>query len=286
MPVTIDTLTRSDVGQFIHLLTLGFEDELKERGTNIARLGWLLRLILTPRGIPIRTFTRITGHEGVILTAKDGGKVVGILAILGRDIPILSGVYVLPQTRGQGVAMALVQEALRRLKKRGHREVRVSTSDSSGRGLAEQAGFTPCDHTDLYQRLLPAHIASPIGVRVRQARRGDLSGHPYDIGFLTRLTGIRSRHLIAEDETGVGTAATLVALPHQTVGEVQPQVLRDDAVPTFAALLAVGCDWFTQLGRKEVSVPLHEATDSLTEIILRAGFVKRKSWVQLRIELK
>jgi len=286
MPVTIDALARQDVDQFIHLLMLGFEDELEERGTNVARLAWLLRLLLTPRGIPMRTLTRLTGHVGVILVAKNAGEVVGILAVLGRHIPSLSGVYVLPQTRGQGVAMALVEEALRRLKKRGHKEARVSVSDSSGRTLAERAGFTPCDHTDLYQRRLPVDVTVPPGVRVHKARKRVLFGHPYDIGFLTRLGGIRSRHIVAEDENGAATAATLVALPHQSIGEIQPQVLRADAVETFAAVLASGCDWLTRLGRKEVSLPIHEETASLADIIVKAGFVKRKSWVQLRIELK
>jgi hypothetical protein len=77
----------------------------------------------------------------------------------------------------------------------------------------------------------------------------------------------------------------LIALPHQTVGEIQVRIIVPGREETFSALLKAGYEWFSHLGRSSISVPLHDDTASLVAILTKEGFVKRHSWVQLKCDL-
>ena len=285
MPVEISTLSRRDVDQYIELLRSGFGEELGQRGTNIARTAHMVKALVSCGGIPLRLIKAVTGHSLFILAAKDGSRVVGALGVLEARIPSLIGIYVTSEYRGQGIAIELVQEALRRLKKQGYKEAHVSVIDHTAQLLAQRGGFVPYDHTDLYEHSLPANISIPDGAFVKGVRRLSLPRHAYDLGPLNHITGVHVRRLVAHLGKQQTLAAMLIALPHQIVGEIQPVIIIPGREDVFPALLDAGYKWFSHLGRTLVSVSLHDDTASLADILTSEGFVRRRSWVELRIDL-
>ncbi len=285
MPVEIKTLSRRDVDQYMDLLRAGFGEELSQRGTDIAHVGRMARVMLSCGGLPLRLIKTATGRGLFVLAAKDGSRVAGVLTVLEGRVPDLIGVYVLKAYRGQRIALRLVQEALLRLKRRGYSQVHVSVIDHTAQLLAQRGGFVPYDHIDLYERSLPARIFVPDAMFARRVRKVSLQRHPYDLGPLNLFTGVRVRRIIVYSGKEATFAGMLIALPHQSMGEIHPQVLVPGREDTFCALLNAGCEWFLQIGRTSTSVSLHDDTTSLTSILMREGFVKRRSWVELKIDL-
>ncbi len=284
MPIVIESLRKAEIPQFITLLRLGFAEDLAERGADPHRLARILRVLLLANGTPLRALRRLTGHEADLLTAKSGDRLVACLAILGRTEPVLTGMYVLPEFRGQQIALSMVTEALDRLRAHGHRRVTVLATDETAQRLAERAGFVPCDRTDLYQRRLPAQIPHPEGFKV-QRRRHDLSGHPYDLGPLRRLSGVRSLQLIVSEGRQDAVACTLTALPNQRMGEIRPRLLSPGREEALLAGLAAGCEWIARLKREEVYLPLSADQAGFTPIARAAGFEASRSWMHLERDL-
>ncbi len=285
MPVEIKTLSKRDVDQYMELLRLGFGEELAQRGTDVARVERMTRVLLSCGGLPLRLIKAITGRGLFVLAAKDGPHVAGVLTVAEGKTPGLIGVYVREAYRGQGIALNLVQAALLRLKRRGYSQVHVSVIDHTAQLLAQRGGFVPCDHTDLYERSLPARTFVPDGLFARRVRKVSLQRHPYDLGPLNLVTGVRVRRIVVHSGEEATVAGMLIALPHQSMGEIQPQVLVPGREDTFRALLDAGCEWFSQLGRASIAVSLHDDTASLASILTGEGFVKRRSWVELKLDL-
>lgn len=285
MAVEIKTLSRADIDQYIDLLRLGFGEELGQRGTNIAGVRRVARVMLACSGLPLRLIKTLTGRGLVTLVAKDGSRVVGALTVLeGRD-PTLIGAYIIEEYRRQGIALSLIHEGLKRLKQHRYLRVHASVFNQRAQFLVERAGFVPCDHIDLYQRSLPKRISVPVGASIRRTRKVDLPRHPFDLGPLNIVTGVRIRRLVVHSGGQTTIAGMFIALPHQTVGEIQPQILVSGREDAFSALLEAGYEWFLHHRRESISVALHDNTAQLSGILEGEGFVKRHSWVVMKIDL-
>ena len=286
MPVEIKTLSSRDVDQYMDLLRAGFGEELGKRGTNISGIGRMASLMLCCNSLPLRLIELSTGRGLFALVAKDGPRVVGILTVLKKKVSILIGAYVLKAYRRSGVALDLVQEALLRLERQGYAEVQGSVFDHTAQLLLERAGFVSYDHIDLYQRSLPIGISSPAaGESAQRVQRIDLPRHPFDLGILNIFTGVRVRNMVVHSGGEETIAGTFIALPHQTMAEIEPRHLILGREDTFCALLSYADEWFSKLGRSIISVSLHDDTASLASVLTTEGFMKRHSWVQMRIEL-
>jgi GNAT superfamily N-acetyltransferase len=285
MPVEITTLTKTDLESYIELVRVGFGAELAERGTNIAGVARLARVLLACRSLPLRTIELLT-HRGLfVLLAKDGERAVGMLTVLKKRVPILIGAYVREEYRRSGVALALINEALSRLKRLGYLRVHGAVFDHTAQLLVERAGFAPYDHIDLYQRSLPLGTRHFSDGSVQRARRVDIPRHPYDLGPINLLIGVHIRRLVVRSGEREALAAMLIALPHQRVGEVQLRIIPPASEGALHALLGAADGWFTRLGRTRISVSLHDDTQALASILVEEGFVKRHSWVEMAVDL-
>jgi len=285
MPVEITTLCKRDLDQYMDLLRAGFGEELGKRGTNISGIGRMASVLLCCGSLPLRLVELLT-HRGLfVLLAKEGPRAVGMLTVIKKRIPILIGAYVLEGYRRSGIALGLLQEALTRLDGQGYSRVQGAVIDHTAQLLVERAGFVPYDHIDLYQRTLPTGVSSLAGVSTQRVRRGDLPRYIYDLGPLNLLTGVRVRNMVAISEGERTIAGTLIALPHQTMAEIQPKLLVREREDTFYALLSAADEWFSSLGRTIVTVSLHDDTGSLANLLKKEGFVNRHSWVEMRIDL-
>jgi len=285
MPVEITTLTKTDLESYIELVRVGFGAELAERGTNIAGVARLARVLLACRSLPLRTIELLT-HRGLfILLAKDGERAVGMLTVLKKRVPILIGAYVREEYRRSGVALALINEALSRLKRLGYLRVHGAVFDHTAQLLVERAGFVPYDHIDLYQRSLPLGTRHFSDGSVQRVRRVDIPRHPYDLGPINALIGVHIRRLVVRSGEREALAAMLIALPHQRVGEVQLRIIPPASEGALHALLGAADGWFTRLGRTRISVSLHDDTQALASILVEEGFVKRHSWVEMAVDL-
>ena len=285
MAITIEPLTRREINPFMHLLRAGFEEEFSDRGTDFADMERLLSLILLGNGLPLRAIRRLTGHEAFVLIAKSEGRVVGSLQIVGHQSPSLIGIYVLPDFRGQRVALRLIEEALVRLKAHGYRSARVGAIDEVAQHLAERAGFVPYEKIDLYRRPLPVEIAPSPRVRIEYSRKHEPTDHPYDIRFLRRVIGFRATRITAVDGTRGVLSCTLITQPYQRVGEIRPRLLIPGREDAFLPCLAAGCKWLSRLKKEEVHLPLPSDEAGLANLALTAGFRKDRSWVHLAIDL-
>ncbi len=285
MPAQITTLSKVDVDQYVELLRLGFGDELGLRGTNIPGLGTTARVMLSLGGLPMRLIRAVSNSGLFVLVAKDMDRVVGILTVLETSIPALIGVYVIKEYRGQGIAFDLVQEALHTLSKHGYSKVRVSVTEEGGKLLAQRAGFSIYDHTDLYEHSLPTGIRVSDGLSVRRAGRQGLRRHQLDLGLLNMFTGVRVRRMVVKSKATETVAAMLIALPHQSVAEIQPKLLVQGREDTFCELIRAADRWCSELGRTMMSVSLRDNERSLASILEVNGFVKRQSWANLERDL-
>jgi len=81
-------------------------------------------------------FARPARSEAFVLVARAEGRVVGCSTILGRSEPSVTGAAALPQFRGRGVAFSQLQEAVRRLRLRGHRRASAAAVNDAGRRSA------------------------------------------------------------------------------------------------------------------------------------------------------
>lgn len=285
MAITIGPLTRREIDPLIHLLRAGFEEEISNRGADFADLKRLLSITLRGNGLPLRVLRLLTGHEAFVLIAKSKGRVVGSLQVVGSQSPSLIGIYVLPDFRGQRIALRLIEEALVRLKAHGHQSARVAAIDEVAQHLAERAGFVPYEKIDLYRRSLPAEIASPLGVRIEYSRKRESTDHPYDIRFLRRVIGFHAARMTAVDGARGVFSCTLITQPYQKVGEIRPRLLIPGREDAFLPCLAEGCKWLSRLKKEEVYLPLLSEDEGLANLALKAGFRKDHSWVHLAIEL-
>jgi len=285
MAITIEPLTRCEIDSFINLLRAGFEEEISNRGADFADLERLLSLILFGNGFPLRAIRYLTGHEAFVLIAKSEGRVVGSLQVIGHHSPSLIGIYVLPDFRGQRIALRLIEETLVRLKAHGHRSARVAAIDEVAQHLAERAGFVPYKKIDLYRRSLPAEISSPPGVHIEYSRKHESTDHPYDIRFLRRVIGFRTAQITAVDGVRRVLSCTLISQPYQKIGEIRPRLLIPGREDAFIPCLAEGCKWLFRLKKEEVHLPLLSDEEGLANLALTAGFRKDRSWVYLTIDL-
>ncbi len=277
---------------------MGFEEELSQRGTDFEGLERLLRALLLARGIPLWLLTRLTNSEAMVLVAKSEGRLVGCLAALGHGEPYLTGASVLSQFRDQGVGLALVEEAIRRLRAHGRRRIRGAAISEGGRRLAERAGFVVCGERILYVLTLPAQMACPAGITVRRTRWADRSigrgtkhpsqwddpRRPHEAPLVRPLLGVHARSITVLDSQGPALRCTLSALKSQTIGEIRPQ-LAPQSERAFLGCLAEGGRWLSGLGKREAYLYLPPTETRLADVALQAGFQKRHSWVQLAIDL-
>ena len=285
MAITIGPLTRREIDPFMHLLRSGFEEEISNRGTDFADLKRLFSLILLGNGLPLRVIRHLTGHEVFVLIARSEGRVVGCLQVVGRQTPVLIGIYVLPDFRRQRIGLRLIEEALVRLKAHGHQSARGAAFDEKAQHLVEKVGFVPYKKIDLYRRSLPAEIASPPGVRIEYSRKRESTDHPYDIRFLRRMIGFRAARITAVDGAREVLSCTLITQPYQKVGEIRPQLLIPGREDAFLPCLAEGCKWLFLQKKEEVHLALLSEDEGLANLALKAGFRKDHSWVHLAIEL-
>ena len=285
MAITIGSLTRREIDPLIHLLRSGFEEEISNRGADFADLKRLFSLILLGNGLPLRAIRRLTGHEAFVLIAKSKGRAVGCLQVVGRQSPVLIGIYVLPDFRRQGIAFRLIEEALVRLKAHGHRSARAAAFDERAQHLVEKVGFVPYKKIDLYRRSLPAEIASPPGVCIEYSRKRESTDHPYDIRFLKRMIGFHAARITAVDGAREVLSCTLITQPYQKVGEIRPRLFVPGREDAFLPCLAEGCKWLYRLKKEEVHITLLSEDEGLANLALKAGFRKDHSWVHLAIDL-
>lgn len=298
MAVWISALRPGEVPEFLDLVRLGFKGELSQRGTDFQSLERLMRFLLWARGVPLWLLTRLTGSEALVLTAKSGERVIGCIAILGRDEPFVIGASVLPEFREQGVALSLLEEAIGRLRSRGFRRVRAAAINEAGRRLAEKAGFVAHSHRILYALSLPRDIAPPTGITVRRARLADRSAgmrkdrqflwddphRPQEAPVARQLLGVHVRSITVLDGQRPVLRCTLSALKAQAIGEIRPQ-LAAGTERAFLGCLAEGSRWLSELGKREAYLYLPPTEAGLVDVALHAGFLKRHSWVQMSIDL-
>ncbi len=298
MPVCIGSLRRNEVSELLELVRVGFEGELSKRGTDFLGLERLLGVLLLARGIPLWLLTRLTHSEAMVLVAKSEGRLVGCLAVLGHREPYVIGASVLSEFRDQGVGLALIEEAIRRLRTHGHRRIRGAAISEAGRRLAERAGFVVCGERILHVLPLPGKIALPAGVAVRRTRWGDRSigrgtehqfqwddpHRPHEAPLVRQVLGVHARSITVLDSQGPALRCTLSSLKAQTIGEIRPQ-LAPESERAFLGCLAEGSRWLSGLGKREAYLYLPPTETRLADVALQAGFQKRHSWVQLAIDL-
>ena len=298
VPVQISDLRRCDLPKFFELVRLGFERELSQRGTDFQGLERLLRVLLLAGGIPLRLLTRLTRSEAIVLTAKSDGQVVGCLAVLGHGEPFVIGASVLPAFRDQGIGLALIEEAVRHLRSRGHHRVRGAAISEGGQRIAERAGFVVCGERILYVLTLPREVPLPAGVTVRRARWRDRSignatdcrfewddpRRPYEAPVVRRLLGAHLRSITVLDSQGPALRCTLSTLKAQTIGEIRPQ-LAPESGRAFLGCLSEGSRWLSRLAKREAYLYLPPTETRLAGVALQAGFQRRHSWVQLAMDL-
>ena len=285
MAITIEPLTQREIDPLIHLLRSGFEEEISNRGVDFADLKRLFSLILLGNGLPLRAIRRLTGHEAFVLIAKSKGRAVGCLQVVGRQSPVLIGIYVLPDFRRQGIAFRLIEEALVRLKAHGHRSARAAAFDERAQHLMEKVGFVPYKKIDLYRRSLPVKIASTSRVRIEYSRKRESTDHPYDIRFLRRMIGFRAARITAVDGVSEVLSCTLITQPYQKVGEIRPRLLIPGREDAFLPCLAEGCKWLFLRKKEEVHITLLSEDEGLADLALTTGFRKDHSWIHLAIDL-
>ncbi len=291
MKVTIAPITRRDVPRYIEFLQAGFGAELTELGTDLNRLGHIISFLLMGNEIPLRMIKRVSGHEAFILIAHAGADPIGCITVVGRQ-PALTGVYVVPEFRGRGVAARLVADAVRRLRSAGYEKVIASPLNHVAQRLIENIGFTPASRTVVYEHPLPLEITPPSAVRLRRMRTADVPpnqrgwhGRRYNVHGVGWLLGIHMRRLTAMTQTGPAVCAQLFAINRERVGEVHPLLLSPGQGEAVLSPLAAGTRWFTRMAKETVHVSVDPRDEELTALLRALGFSEKREWVEFVLDL-
>ncbi len=291
MKVTIAPITRRDVPRYIEFLRAGFGTELTELGTDLDRLGHIISFLLMGNEIPLRMVKRVSGHEAFILIARAGADPIGCITVVGRQ-PALTGVYVVPEFRGRGIAARLVADAVRRLRSAGYERAIASPLNHVAQRLIENVGFTPTNRTVVYEHPLPLEITPPSMVRLRRMRTADVPpdrrgwhGRRYNVHGVGWLLGVHMHRLTAVTPTGAAACARLFAINRERVGEVHPLLLSSGQSEAALSLLAAGARWFARMGKETVHVSLDPRDEELIALVRAIGFSEQREWVEFVLDL-
>ncbi len=294
MEITIDDITRRDIPSYIEFLRTGFGGELGELGTDLDRLARILRFLLLGGGIPLKLVKRITGHEAFILIARYGERPIGCLTVIGHRVPSLTGVYVLPEFRGRGIASRLIEEGVKRLRRAGYAAAHAAPLNATAQHLVEKVGFIPYTSTTVYEHPLPLELPAAPSFTLRRTRRSDLArahqkrwhGRPYKLRFLGRLFGIRVRRLTVIGPHGPAACAILFTLRKERVGEVRLFVLAHEEERALIPLLDEAGDWFHRLGKETIYLFIGEGNERFGSLASELGFEIKRRWTYLTIDLQ
>ena len=291
MAITISSITRADVPRYIEFLRAGFGSELGELGTDLNRLERIISFLLLGNELPLRVIKWVSKHEAFVLLAHNGDKPIGCLTVVGRQ-PALTGAYVVPEFRGQGIALKLVNAAVARLREAGYRRVIASPLNIAAQRLIEKAGFTPVNRTVVYEHMLPLDLTPPSGVRIRRMRAADVSSHNrewhgrrYNVRGVGWLLGIHMRRLTAVTTRGAAVSARLFTIARERVGELHPILLVPGEGRALLGLLAIGERWFTRMGKEAVYVSLSPRDEELIALLRALGFAEKREWVEFGLDL-
>lgn len=291
MEITIGEITAKDIPYYIGFLRAGFGEVLGELGTDLDLLSRIIRILLIGNGIPLRLMKRISGHEAFVLIARYGNRPIGCLTVVGRGIPSLTGVYILPEFRGHGLGSALIKEAVKRLQRLGYSEACATPLNGVARHLIEDAGFIRQGFTAMYERSLPLNVDETGGFTVRRRWKSfdedqTWHGRPYRLRLLGRLLGIRVRRLTATGTDGGEINAVLFALPRERVGEVHPVMFHPGAERGLIPILNEADEWFSRLGKEVIKVFNTDDDSSITSVLSSLGFEKKRDWERFTIALQ
>ena len=291
MKVTIAPITRRDVPRYIEFLRAGFGTELTELGTDLNRLGHIISFLLMGNEVPLRMIKRVSGHEAFILIAHAGDDAIGCITVVGRQ-PALTGVYVVPEFRGQGVAARLVADAVSRLRNAGYDRAIATPLNHVAQHLIENVGFTPINSTVVYEHPLPLEITPPPAVRLRRMRTADVPpdrrgwhGRRYNVHRVGWLFGVHMRRLTAVAQNRAAACAQIFAINRERVGEVHPLVITPGSERAVLSLLAAGTRWFARMGKEMVHVSLDPHDEELIALLRTLGFSEQREWVEFVLDL-
>lgn len=291
MGIVIDDITTADIPHYLEFLRAGFGGPLSDLGTDLGFVSRILRGLLCARGAPLRAVKRIAGYEAFVLIARHAGRPIGCLTVVGRKSPSLTGVYVIPEFRGQRIASRLIETAVNRLRHAGYVEAHATPLNAIAQHLVEKVGFVPYSSTAAYERLLPLELPAEPEFTIRRLHAGDLGGRceqhgrPYDLGPIGRLFGIRTRRLAAVGPDGAAVAALLFAIHREQVGEVRPLLLRSGGKAGLIPILAEADRWYRRLGKEKIGLYVEEGDKPLGEIAQALGFTYTRSWTHLILKL-
>lgn len=294
MEITISDITRRDIPSYIEFLRAGFGGELGELGTDLDRFGRILRFLLLGGGTPLKLVKRITGHEAFALIARHGERPIGCLTVVGHGIPSLTGVYVISEFRGRGVASRLIEEAVERLRRAGYAEAHASPLNATAQHLVEKVGFTPYTFTTVYEHTLPLELPVESGFILRRTRRSDLiraqqrkwRGRPYKLRFLGRPFGIRVRKLTVIGPDGPAACAVFFTMRKERVGEVRLFVLTPAEERALIPLLKEAEDWFRRLRKETIYLFIGEGNERFNALASELGFRIKRKWTYLTLDLQ
>lgn len=302
MPVEgleIRGVRKGDVPRAAELLLMAFEDELSERGSDVARLKRLLYSLTSFGRLPLRLLHSL-GVVAELWVACAEGKVVGVLGQLGRRVPYMSGIAIDPAFRGRGIAQALFHRVFSDLARKGFPLVRgaVLSHNQAALNLCAKTGLVPYARTRLYVLPLPpARLpkASP-GIKVRCARARDLrplwpkglDGEglrrllSLEGGYEAwpfRLLGVWNVGLVAEREGELIGYLGVQANRFQTAGTIRaPLLFAEEAYPP---LLGAALKELVRLGRKVAYIDLFEEQKGLSPLLQGLGARPDRAWVHL-----
>lgn len=143
--IDICTATMEDIESLADLLSILFTQESD---------------FYPDRDKQIKGLSSIIGHpdRGFILSAKKGGKIVGMVSVLkivstaeGGEVGILEDMIISPSCRGSGIGSLLLRAAIERSKADALKRLTLLTELSNHKAIAfyKRAGFTHSSMTPL-----------------------------------------------------------------------------------------------------------------------------------------
>jgi len=297
--IEIRGVRKGDVSRAAELLLMAFEDELSARGTDVAHLKRLLSFFTSFGRLPLKLLHSL-GIVAELWVARTEGKVVGVLAQIGRRAPYMSGIAVDPEFRGRGIAQALFQQVFSDLAQKGFSFVRgaVLSHNRPALNLCAKTGLVPYAKTQLYiLPLPPAQLpkASP-GIKVRRARRKDLlalwpketdgeglrrllSLEGWFEAWPLRLLGVWDWGLAAERDGQLIGYLGMQANRYQTTGTIRvPLLFEEEAYP---ALLRAALNELIRRGRRTAYIDLLDGQENLAPLLEELGATPDRAWVQV-----
>ena len=301
----------TDLDPLINTAKVSFAEEYSASGQSPQSFIHQVRMVTRGRMIPFKLLSYLTGIQWKLYVAEVDSMVVGCGSYMGRQTMELANLMVHPQHRRRGIGQALLEKRLEHLRKKGYPYVKTSVlaSNEASLGNLHKQGFEVFDRYTILEASLPLplntirlsdkinsrpvqklditafkeleeQIANPAWLQIQGSAAPNYFPTFGDRLMQKFTNEQRWVRVFSREERIIGFLSASTS-GNQTKGSLFRPVIAQEHIVHFPQMLAEAAVWLGQLGKEKIRIGVPDDRELLMLELLKSGWVKTVSWVQL-----